>query len=256
LRKRSLATKFPSRFAFQVDLVLRSDVHTGRSCSFIRLVVRPNASEFQKYSERFRPTSGLRWPIYRYRAVRPSIVSSRWGPTVIPESESVKVAAAESPTAKNNALLAIAVGAFVGGTVNILWVCIQAGWVIPLYIAAGLLGMRAVHGGAGIWLLGMALHYFISSSWATVYYLASRKLPFLTEYPLICGINFGVWVELFMKLVVLPHSGLHATEPIGISDLVGKVLLFGLPVVYSVSHFAPARAPGQVPSRSLASIPT
>jgi len=161
-------------------------------------------------------------------------------------SESVRLSAAQSPAVKNNVLLAIAVGALVGGTVNIVVVCVQAGWVIPLYIAAGLLGKRAVHGGAGIWVLGMALHYFISCTWATVYYLASRKLPFLTEYPLICGINFGVWVELFMKLVVIPHSGLHATEPIGISDLVGKVLLFGLPVVYSISYFAPARTPRRV----------
>ena len=147
---------------------------------------------------------------------------------------------------KNNAVLAIIVGAFVGGTVNILVVCIQAGWDIPIFIAAGLLGRRAIHGGAGIWVLGLALHFFIACIWAAVYYLASRKLPFLTEYPLVCGVNFGVWVELFMKLVVLPHSGLHATEPIGIQDLAGKALLFGLPVVYSVSHFAPAKAPRQV----------
>ena len=161
-------------------------------------------------------------------------------------SESMRVSAAQSPTVKNNILLAILVGALVGGTVNIVVVCVQAGWDIPLYIAAGLIGKRAITGGAPAWVLGMALHYFISCTWATVYYLASRKLPFLTEYPLICGINFGVWVELFMKLVVIPHSGLHATEPIGISDLVGKVLLFGLPVVYSVSHFAPARTPRRV----------
>jgi len=124
---------------------------------------------------------------------------------VISASKLIRTSAAETPTEKNNVVLAIGVGAFVGGTVNILVVCIQAGWVIPLYIAAGLLGKQAIHGGAGTWVLGMALHYFISCTWATVYYLASRKLPFRTEYPLICGINFGVWVELFMKLVVIPH---------------------------------------------------
>ena len=153
-------------------------------------------------------------------------------------SESIKVSADESPTVKNNVILAILAGAFVGGTVNILVVCIPHDWDIPFYIAAGLIGKRAIHGGAGMWVLGMGLHFFISCIWATVYYLASRKLPFLTEYPLICGLNFGVWVELFMKLVVLPLSGLHATEPIGIQDLAGKALLFGLPVAYSVRQFA------------------
>jgi len=159
-------------------------------------------------------------------------------------SESIRVSAAESQTAKNNVLLAISVGAFVGGTVNILWVCIQEGWVIPLYIAAGLIGRQAIHGGTGTWVLGMVLHFFIACTWATVYYLASRKLPFLTEYPFISGVNFGVWIQLFMLLVVLPHSGLHGTEPITLYGLGVKVLVFGLPVAYSVHHFAPAKAPG------------
>jgi hypothetical protein len=125
-------------------------------------------------------------------------------------SESIRVSATENPTVKHNVLLAIILGAFVGGTVNILWVCIQEGWDIPLYIAAGLLGRQATQAGPGTWVLGMVLHFFIACTWATVYYLASRKLPFLTEYPFIGGLNFGVWVQLFMLLVVLPHSGLHS----------------------------------------------
>ena len=70
---------------------------------------------------------------------------------------------------------------------DILWVCIHDGWDIPLYIAAGLLGQAVVHGGAAIWTLGMVLHFFIAVIWASVYYVASRKLPFLTEYPFISG---------------------------------------------------------------------
>jgi len=161
-------------------------------------------------------------------------------------SESIRVSAGESPTVKNNALLAIAVGAFVGGTVNIVWVCIKDGWDIPFYIAARLVGRQALQGGAGMWVLGMALHFFIACIWATVYYLASRKLRFLTEYPFIGGVNFGVWVQLFMLLVVLPLARLHSTDPITIQGLAMKVVEFGLPVAYSVSHFAPARATGQV----------
>ena len=165
---------------------------------------------------------------------------------MISESESIRDSAAENPTVKKNVVLAIAVGAFVGGTVDIVWVCIQQGWDIPLYISAGLLGRQATQGGAGTWVLGLVLHYFIACTWATVYYCASRKLPFLTEYPFIGGVNFGVWVQLFMLLVVLPHSGLHSTEPIALYGLGVKILVFGLPVAYSVRHFAPASAPRQV----------
>jgi hypothetical protein len=165
---------------------------------------------------------------------------------MISESESIRDSAAESPTVKKNVVLAIAVGAFVGGTVNILWVCIQDGWNIPLYIAAGLLGRQATHGGAGTWVLGFVLHFFIACTWATVYYLASRKLPFLTEYPFICGVNFGVWVQLFMLLVVLPHDALHVAVPVTLYGLAVKIVVFGLPVAYSVRYFAPARARRQV----------
>ncbi|MFZ0684513.1 MAG: hypothetical protein WAM89_03145 [Terriglobales bacterium] len=161
---------------------------------------------------------------------------------MIAASDSIS-ATAKTPTVKKNVLLAIAVGAFVGGTVDICWVCIQDSWDIPLYIAAGLIGRQATHGGVGTWVVGMFLHFFIACAWATVYYLTSRRLPFLTEYPFIGGVNFGVWVQLFMLLVVLPHSGLHSTEPVTLYGLAVKVLVFGLPVAYSVSHFAPARAP-------------
>ena len=169
---------------------------------------------------------------------------------MISASESIRDSAAEGPTVKKNVVLAIAVGAFVGGTVDILMACIHEGWDIPLYIAAGLLGRRAIQGGAGMYVLGLLLHFFIACSWATVYYLASRKLPFLTEYPLLCGLNFGVWVLLFMTLVVLPLSGLHGTGPLTprilLEGLARKMLVIGLPIAYSVRYFAPARAPRQV----------
>ena len=50
---------------------------------------------------------------------------------------------------------------------NNLWVCIQEGWDIPLHIAAGPLGRRAIPGGTCV--LGMLLHFFIACTWATVY---------------------------------------------------------------------------------------
>ncbi|MGA2004645.1 MAG: hypothetical protein ABSG70_14765 [Terriglobales bacterium] len=161
-------------------------------------------------------------------------------------SESISVAATDTGGPKKNASLAIVAAGLIAGTVNILYVCIHDGWDIPYYIAAGLIGRTAINGGAIMWSLGMALHFLISCIWATVYYLASRKLPLLTEHPLLSGVNFGVWVELFMKLIVLPHSGLHATEPVGLPDLIGKVLLFGLPVAYTIRYLAPARAPRQI----------
>ncbi len=143
---------------------------------------------------------------------------------------------------RRNALLAIAVGGGIAGTVDLLQACILFGWDIPLAIAGGLLGREAFNGGVGTYILGVALHFFIACSAAAVYYGASLKLGFLKEYPLVCGLFFGAAVEDFMRFVVLPLSALHSRGPYKHNDLVlGLVVhmvVVGLPIAYSVRRFA------------------
>jgi hypothetical protein len=138
--------------------------------------------------------------------------------------------------------LAVGAGGLIAGTLDLLQACIQLGWDIPLFIAACLLGAKADHGGAGTYLLGVSLHFFIALSAAAIYYAASRRLPFLTQYPLLCGLYFGGTVRLVMHLIVLPLSALHATGPLSIHDLLWGLLqkgvVVGLPIAYSVRHFA------------------
>jgi len=142
---------------------------------------------------------------------------------------------------RHNRLLAIGVGGGIAGTLDLLQACILFGWDIPLSIAGGLLGRQAVHGGAGTYILGVLLHFFIACSAAATYYAASRKLRFLTEYPLICGLFFGAAVEEVMRLVVLPLSALHARGPYDLQDLIlglgVHMVVVGLPISYSVRRF-------------------
>src|SRR6266700_3820237 len=142
------------------------------------------------------------------------------------------------PFGKRRALLAIAVGGFVAGTLDLLQACILFGWDIPLAIAGGLLGRRAFQGGVGTYVLGVFLHFFIALSAASVYYAASRRLTFLKEHPLVCGLFFGGAVEQVMNLVVLPLSALHARGPYKLYDLilglVVHMVVIGLPISYSV----------------------
>jgi Na+/alanine symporter len=109
-------------------------------------------------------------------------------------------------------------------------------------IAGGLLGRDALHGGAGTYVLGILLHFFIACSAAAVYYGASRPLGFLKEHPLVCGLAFGAGVELVMNLVVLPLSALHARGPYKLQDLilglVVHMVVVGLPISFSVWRFA------------------
>jgi len=149
---------------------------------------------------------------------------------------------ASGPSEKKNALLAIAVGGLVAGTLDLLQACILFGWDIPLSIAGGLLGPKAVHGGTGAYVLGVFLHFFIATSAATIYYVASRKLLFLTEHPLVCGLFFGAAIETVMNLIVLPLSALHARGPYELHDLIQGLLVHmvvaGLPISYSIRRFA------------------
>ena len=113
---------------------------------------------------------------------------------------------------------------------------------VPLAIAAGLIGPTALHGGAATYVLGVLLHFFIAFSAASVYYLASRRLAFLKEYPLVCGLFFGIAVELVMSYVVLPLSALHEKGPYELHDvLLGlgvHMFVIGLPISFSVRRFA------------------
>jgi len=143
---------------------------------------------------------------------------------------------------KRNALLAIAVGGGIAGTLDLLQACILFGWNIPLVIAGGLLGRGAFHGGVGTYGLGVFLHFFIACSAAATYYAASRKLRFMTEHPLVCGLFFGAAVEELMNLIVLPLSALHAKGPYKLDDLILGLLVHmvvvGLPISFSVRRFA------------------
>jgi Na+/alanine symporter len=143
---------------------------------------------------------------------------------------------------KGNALLAIAVGGLIAGALDLTQACILFGWDIPLAIAGGLLGRQAFHGGVGTYILGVFLHFFIACSAAAVYFAASRRLSFLTEHPLVCGLFFGAAVEEVMNLVVLPLSALHARGPYKLHDLILGLLVHmvvvGLPISYSVRRFA------------------
>lgn len=142
-----------------------------------------------------------------------------------------------------SALLAIFAGGLIAGTIDLTQACILFGWDIPLVIAGGLLGRSAFHGGVGTYILGVALHFFIACSAAAIYYSASRRLPFLKEHPLLCGLFFGGAVQEVMNLVVLPLSALHSRGPYELHDLilglVVHMVVVGLPISFSVSRFAP-----------------
>ena len=149
---------------------------------------------------------------------------------------------APSAATRKAAVRAVGVGGLVAGTLDLLQACMLFGWDIPLAIAAGLLGKGAFSGGVGTYILGVALHYFIATSAAAIYYGVSRGLIFLRKSWLVCGLFFGGAVEEVMRLIVLPLSALHARGPYQLKDLIMglavHMVVVGLPIAFSVRRFA------------------
>ena len=150
--------------------------------------------------------------------------------------------AATSPNLGLPAWLPILVGGGMAGSLDLTAAFLMYGRTVPLGIASGLLGSGALQGGSGTYALGVALHFFIALSAAAVYYLASRKLEFLKEHPLVCGFFYGIAVFLVMSLIVLPLSAIHSRGPFHLVGLIRGLLIhmfcIGLPISFSVRQFS------------------
>ena len=154
----------------------------------------------------------------------------------------MSAASAVLPVQKPNAMLAILAGGLLAGSLDLGSAFITYGTGVPRAIAAGLLGPTAAHGGLGSYVLGIALQFFIATSAAAMYYAASRKLTFLKEHALVCGLFYGIAVFQVMNLIVVPLSALHFRGPFQLAGLIEGLLvhmfLIGLPISFSVRHYA------------------
>lgn len=105
------------------------------------------------------------------------------------------------------------------------------------YVASGLLGTSAFHGGLATAGLGALLHFFISFVVAAVFYAASLKLSVLYRKPLAYGFVYGAAVYLFMNYVVLPLSAVPKT-PFSLSLFLNGVVGHGLLIGFVIAWFA------------------
>ena len=100
-------------------------------------------------------------------------------------------------------------------------------------VAAGLLGRDSYAGGAATAVLGVLLHFFIATSAAGVFVLASRRLRFLLERPWLAGVLYGAVVWFVMAFVVVPLSAAPQGSPTLLRRAImlgGHFLFVGLPI--------------------------
>lgn len=148
---------------------------------------------------------------------------------------------------RGNILLPALVGGCAAAALDAASAFQAFGWRMPKGIAAGLLGASAAHGGAGTWILGLALHFSILIVAAALYGIASWRWSFMRMNFLLCGVYYGISIFLFMNLVVVPLSAFPVSfAPFKISSLIQgmamHVLLVGLPISLSYRLLGRARS--------------
>jgi hypothetical protein len=144
----------------------------------------------------------------------------------------------------------ILAGGLIAGILDLVAACVSA-WLrsgtspvrVAQFIASGILGPAAFTGGAASAALGVVCHFLIATGAAAVFYVASRKLRFLIEWPILMGLLYGVPVYLFTTLAVVPLSRVappRVPPPLSARITAALIIMFcvGLPIAVIVRRFS------------------
>jgi hypothetical protein len=108
-------------------------------------------------------------------------------------------------------------------------------------ISSGLLGPKSYQGGFATAALGLGLHFLIATVACACYYAVSRKISWLTQHFIVCGLLYGVPVYAFMNLVVLPLAFPSRPAPplsVVVTQLLILMFCIGLPISVTVHHYS------------------
>ena len=102
-------------------------------------------------------------------------------------------------------------------------------------VATGPFGDAMAAGGAGAALLGLITHYVLMTVIVTVFVLAAKRIPYLTQQTVTSGLVYGLLVYLVMYWIVLanrfPSIEARIGTPWGMGNaLFSHLLLVGLPI--------------------------
>lgn len=158
------------------------------------------------------------------------------------------VSASETVTGKSADYRAILFGGLLAGAMDLtsafIVTALRGGSHARMLqsIASGLLGADSFTGGTATAALGVLLHFTIAFIWTIVFYLASRKIKFLIDQPIISGVLYGVVVYLLMYYVIVPLSAApfqmpHTPDAIA-RDVFIHIICIGLPIALVVRRYS------------------
>jgi hypothetical protein len=159
-------------------------------------------------------------------------------------------------------VLATLVGGLTAGALDLTYAIVFSGLhAVPALrilqsVASGLLGASAYEGGLRTAALGTLLHFLIALAAAATYVVASGRVGWLRERPLIAGMAFGLAMYVVMTFAVLPLSAyphpLRFTPLLVTANVLAHMFLFGVPVAFAARRFGRV-APGAGTLRAPAS---
>jgi hypothetical protein len=157
-------------------------------------------------------------------------------------------AAGCAPRSITRAAIAVLVGGLLAGTIDIgaaALINMIDPRVILRFIAAGVQGAAALHGGAASSWFGLALQWGMAILIATVFVVAALRLHWMTARWVVAGSAYGVVVFVVMNYIVMPLSAWHGINhfsfPSFVENLVA-MLLFGLIIAFVTRHLAGSSA--------------
>ena len=107
-------------------------------------------------------------------------------------------------------------------------------------ITSGLIGAKSFQGGFATAACGLAIHFLIAFTVVTIFYLASRRIAFLTEHAVVSGILYGIAVYLFMYWFVirLVFPNAHPSLSRDVTAVLVHISLIGLPTALIVRRYS------------------
>ena len=168
-----------------------------------------------------------------------------------PTLEGVQREVPVSEVGRVRALPAILNAGAVAGAMDITAASIQT-WIAgrsPVRmlqgIAMGWFGRASLQGGWLTATVGFVTLFIIATSWAAIYWLASRQFPVLVKRAWLCGTAYAFVVYAFMYEVVMPLSAIHRRIPrtpqAVIIQLLIHIVCVGLPIALIVRAHTPRR---------------
>ena len=144
----------------------------------------------------------------------------------------------------------IALATLVAGTLDILFAVILAlidgrePGAMLRFVGSGPFPPATELGTAGS-LLGLAVHFALMAIMATVFVLAARHYPALTEKPILWGVLYGLATYVAMNLVVVPlRFGAPLPPPPSAiaTQLFAHIVLVGIPITLVAARTLRRRA--------------